>query len=88
MFVNLALKMKQGHHCVMIFLIKIRSFSNSNECNPSVLRGSLVVLGKTVTNETYVHEEVKSRLKPCNTFYSSFLNLMSFSLLSHVVKSK
>lgn len=58
------------HHCVMIFLIKIRSLSNSNECNPSVLRESLVVLGKTVTNESYVHEEVKSRLHSGNTSYS------------------
>jgi hypothetical protein len=70
------------HHCVMTCLIKIRPFRNSKESSLSELRVSFVVLGKIITNESYIHEEIKSRLNSGNTFYSSVQNLISFCLLS------
>lgn len=69
-------------------LIKIRPFSNSNEFSFSELRESLVVSGKIKMNKSYIHEEIKGRLDSGNTSYSSVRNLMSFSLLSHIVRSK
>jgi len=45
-------------------------------------------LGKTLTNENFVREEIKSRLKSGNACYYSVQNLLSFSLLSKNIKIK
>jgi hypothetical protein len=39
-------------------------------------------LGTTLTNQNYIHEEIKSRLKSGNACYHSEQNLLSSSLLS------
>jgi hypothetical protein len=39
-------------------------------------------LGKTLTNQNYIQEEIKSRLKLGNACYYSVQNLLSSSLLS------
>jgi len=45
-------------------------------------------LGTTSTNQTYIQEETKSRLKSGNACYHSVQNLLSFSLLSKNIKIK
>jgi hypothetical protein len=45
-------------------------------------------LGKTLTNQRSIHEEIKSRLKSGNACYHSVQNLLSSSLLSKNVKIK
>ena len=45
-------------------------------------------LGKTLTNQNFIQEEVKSRLKPGNACYHSVQNLLSSSLLSKNIKIK
>ena len=45
-------------------------------------------LGKTLTNENYIQEEIKSRLKLGNACYYSVQNLLSSSLLSKKLKIK
>jgi len=39
-------------------------------------------LGKTLTDQTFIYEEIKSRLKSGNAAYHSVQNLLSSSLLS------
>ena len=41
-------------------------------------------LGTTLTDQNYVQEEIKSRLKPGNACYHSVQNLLSSSLLSNL----
>jgi len=43
-------------------------------------------LGTTLTNQNYIQEEIKSRLKSRNTCYHSVQNLLSSSLLSKNLK--
>jgi hypothetical protein len=43
-------------------------------------------LGRTVTNETLIEEEIKRTLNGSNACYQSFQNLLSFCLLSGNVK--
>ena len=45
-------------------------------------------LGKTLTNQNYIQEEIKSRLKIGNACYYSVQNLLSSSLLSKTLKIK
>ena len=45
-------------------------------------------LGTTLTNQNYVQEEVKIRLKAGNACYHSAQNLLSYSSLSKNVKIK
>jgi hypothetical protein len=45
-------------------------------------------LGTILTNQNYINEEIKSRLKSGNACYHSVQNLLSFSLLSRSVKIK
>jgi hypothetical protein len=45
-------------------------------------------LGTTLTNQNFIHEEIKSRLKSGNACYHSVQNLLSSSLLSKNVKIK
>jgi hypothetical protein len=45
-------------------------------------------LGTTPTNQNYIHEEIKSRLKSGNACYHLVHNLLSSSLLSKNFKSK
>jgi hypothetical protein len=45
-------------------------------------------LGKTLTNQNSIHEEIKSRLKSGNACYHSVQNLLSSSLLCKNVKIK
>ena len=45
-------------------------------------------LGTTVTNQNYIQEEIKSRLKLGNAGYHSVQNLLSSSLLSKNIKIK
>ena len=45
-------------------------------------------LGTTLTNQNYIQEEIKCRLKSWNAFYHSVLNLLSSSLLSKNLKIK
>jgi hypothetical protein len=45
-------------------------------------------LGTTLTNQNYIQEEIKSRLKTGNICYHSVLNLLSSSLLSKNLKIK
>ena len=45
-------------------------------------------LGTTSTNQTYLQEEIKSRLKSGNAFCHSVQNLLSSSLLSRNLKNK
>jgi hypothetical protein len=45
-------------------------------------------LGKALTNQNSIHEEVKSRLKSGNACYHSVQTLLSSSLLSKSVKIK
>jgi hypothetical protein len=40
-----------------------------------------IYLGKTLTNDNYIQEEIKSRLKSGNAGYHSVQNLLSSSLL-------
>ena len=43
-------------------------------------------LGTALTNQNYIQEEIKSRLKSGNACYHSVQNLLSSSLLSKNVK--
>jgi hypothetical protein len=45
-------------------------------------------LGRTLTNQNSIHEEIKIRLKPGHSCYHSVQNLLSSSLLSQTVKIK
>jgi len=45
-------------------------------------------LGTTLTNQNYIQEEIKSRLKSGNTCFHSVQNLLSSSLLSKNLKIK
>ena len=45
-------------------------------------------LGKPLTNQNYIQEEIKSRLKLGNACYHSVQNLLSPSLLSKNLKIK
>jgi len=45
-------------------------------------------LGTTLTNQNFIKEEIKSRLRPGNACYHSVLNLLSSRLLSKNVKIK
>jgi hypothetical protein len=45
-------------------------------------------LGTTLTNKNYIHEEIRSRSKSGNVCYHSVQNLLSFSLLSKILKIK
>jgi len=45
-------------------------------------------LGTTSTNQNYIQEEIKSRLKSENACYHSVQNLLSSSLLSKNIKIK
>jgi len=45
-------------------------------------------LGTTLTNETSMQEEIKSRLKSGNACYHSVQNLLTSSLLTKNLKSK
>jgi len=45
-------------------------------------------LGTTLTNQNFIQEEIKRRLKSGNTFYHSVQNLLSSSLLSKNLKIK
>ena len=44
-------------------------------------------LGTTLTNQNYIQEEIKGRLKSGNACYHSVQNLLSSSLLSKNLKS-
>jgi Ni/Fe-hydrogenase subunit HybB-like protein len=44
----------------------------------------LIILGKTLTNQNMIQEDIKSRLKSGNACYHSVQNLLSFSLLSKI----
>ena len=48
----------------------------------------LKYLGATLTNQNYIQEEIKSRLKSGNAYYHSVQNLLSSSLLPKNVKIK
>jgi hypothetical protein len=43
-------------------------------------------LGTTLTNQTFIREEIKSRLKSGNACYHSVQNLLSSTLLSKNIK--
>ena len=43
-------------------------------------------LGRTLTNQNYIREEIKSRMKSGNACYHSVQNLLSSSLLSKNLK--
>jgi len=45
-------------------------------------------LGKTLTNQNSIQEEIKSSLKSGNTCYHSVRNLLSCNLLSNNLKIK
>jgi len=45
-------------------------------------------LGKTLTNQNFIQEEIKSRLNSGNACYHSMQNLLSSSLLSNNIKIK
>ena len=45
-------------------------------------------LGKTLTNQNFIQEEIKSRLKLENACYHSMQNLLSSTLLSKNLKIK
>jgi len=45
-------------------------------------------LGATLTNQNYIQEEIKGRLKAGNVCYHSVQNLLSFSLMSKNTKIK
>jgi hypothetical protein len=47
-----------------------------------------VTLGKTVTNENCIYEEMRCRLNLGNASYLSVQNLLSYCLLSNKVKFK
>ena len=48
----------------------------------------LKYLGTTLTNQNFIQEEIKSRLKSGNACYHSVQNRLSFSLLSKNLKIK
>ena len=52
------------------------------------LRKCNLHLGKTLTNQNSIQEEIKSRLKLGNAYYHSVQNLLSSSLLSKNLKIK
>jgi len=45
-------------------------------------------LGRTVTNQTFIQEEIKSRMKSGNACCHLLQNLLSFSLFSKNIKIK
>jgi len=45
-------------------------------------------LGRTITHQNSIQEEIKSRLKSGNACHHSVQNLLSFSLLSKSIKIK
>ena len=46
------------------------------------------IFGTTLTNQSSIQEEIKSRLKSGNVCYYSVQNLLSYSLLSRYLKIK
>jgi hypothetical protein len=50
--------------------------------------GSFKYLGTSLTNQNYIHAEIKSRLKSGNACYHSVQNILSSSLLSKNLKLK
>jgi hypothetical protein len=47
-----------------------------------------IYLRMTLTNQNYIHDEIKSRLNPGNACYYSVQNLLSSHLISKSLKSK
>jgi len=45
-------------------------------------------MGMTLTNQSSIHEEIKSKLKPGNVCYHSVQNVLYSSLLSKNIKIK
>jgi len=50
--------------------------------------GDFKYMGTTLTNQNYIKEEIKSRLKSANACYHSVQNLLSSGLLSKNLKIK
>jgi hypothetical protein len=48
--------------------------------------GQFKYLGKTLTDQKFIQERIKNRLKPGNACYYSVQNLISFSLISKNIK--
>ena len=46
------------------------------------------MFGNDLTNQSSIHEEIKSRLKPGNVWYHLVPNVLSSSLLSKNIKIK
>ena len=65
-----------------------RSHNIKNENNSFESVAEFKYLGTTLTNQNYIQEEVKSRLKSGNARYHSVQNLLSSSSLSNNIKIK
>ena len=65
-----------------------RSYSMKNDNNPTERVEEFKYLGTTLTNQNYIQEEIKSRMKVGNACYYSVQNLLSSSLLSKNLKIK
>jgi hypothetical protein len=57
-----------------------QSIKIGNKCFESVAK--FIYLGTTLTDQNYIHEEIKSRLNSGNTCYHSVQSLFSSRLLS------
>jgi hypothetical protein len=63
-----------------------RSHSMKIDNNSFEMVEEFKYLGTTLTNENYIQEEIKSRLKSRNACYHSVQNLLCSRLLSKILK--
>ena len=67
---------------------RIHSMKNDNTCNFTGRLEEFKYLGTRLTNQNYIREEIKSRLKLWNACYHSVQNLLSSRLLYKNLKIK
>jgi len=65
-----------------------RSHSINIDNNSFEMMEEFVCLGTTLTNQNYIQEEIKSRMKSGNACYHLVQNILSSSLLSKTIKTK
>jgi hypothetical protein len=63
-----------------------RSHNTKNDNNSLERVEQFIYLGRTITNQNFIQEEIKSRLKSGNACYHSVQQLLSCTLLSKNIK--
>jgi hypothetical protein len=68
---------EDGKGCSM-HLRNAKCIQNLNQQSPFGREEDFKYLGTTLTNQSSIQKEIKSRLKPGNAYYYSVQNLLSF----------